>query len=144
VLISGALVIQLVRIGWVCWYRLRFVVGVGRRMSGVRVGWAHCWVLRKRACCLSRVLEGLAVGRGCLALGVVVGFLVGLVFCHTGSGCGGWAWRFGRWVRLLWLGCLVVGWAGCCLLFVNCIVDASIFVAKFFRAHGGCLGIRSR
>ena len=25
-----------------------------------------------------------------------------------------------------------------------CIVDASIFVAKFFRAHGGCLGIRSR
>jgi hypothetical protein len=30
------------------------------------------------------------------------------------------------------------------LLFVNCIVDASIFVAKFFRAHGGCLGIRSR
>jgi hypothetical protein len=31
-----------------------------------------------------------------------------------------------------------------CLLFVNCIVDASIFVAKFLRAHGGCLGIRSR
>jgi hypothetical protein len=33
---------------------------------------------------------------------------------------------------------------GCCLLFEICIVDASIFVAKFFRAHGGCLGIRSR
>jgi hypothetical protein len=31
-----------------------------------------------------------------------------------------------------------------CLLFEICIVDASIFVAKFFRAHGGCLGIRSR
>jgi hypothetical protein len=30
------------------------------------------------------------------------------------------------------------------LLFEICIVDASIFVAKFFRAHGGCLGIRSR
>jgi hypothetical protein len=35
--------------------------------------------------------------------------------------------------------CLVV-W----LVFENCIVDASIFVAKFFRAHGGCLGIRGR
>ena len=30
------------------------------------------------------------------------------------------------------------------LLFENCTVDASIFVAKFLRAHGGCLGIRSR
>ena len=26
----------------------------------------------------------------------------------------------------------------------NCTVDASIFVAKFLRAHGGCLGTRSR
>jgi hypothetical protein len=37
---------------------------------------------------------------------------------------------------------------GCWLLFENCIVDASIFfvalVFKFLRAHGGCLGIRSR
>jgi hypothetical protein len=31
-----------------------------------------------------------------------------------------------------------------CLLFENCTVDASIFVAKFLRAHGGCLGTRSR
>jgi hypothetical protein len=30
------------------------------------------------------------------------------------------------------------------LLFENCTVDASIFVVKFLRAHGGCLGIRSR
>ena len=30
------------------------------------------------------------------------------------------------------------------LLFENCTVDASIFVAKFLRAHGGCLGTRSR
>ena len=29
-------------------------------------------------------------------------------------------------------------------LFENCTVDASIFVVKFLRAHGGCLGIRSR
>jgi hypothetical protein len=42
------------------------------------------------------------------------------------------------------VGCLVAGGVGCCLLFEICIVDASIFVAKFFRAHGGCLGIRSR
>jgi hypothetical protein len=28
--------------------------------------------------------------------------------------------------------------------FENCTVDASIFVAKLLRAHGGCLGIRSR
>src|SRR3954451_6383601 len=26
----------------------------------------------------------------------------------------------------------------------NCTVDASIFVAKLLRAHGGCLGTRSR
>lgn len=26
----------------------------------------------------------------------------------------------------------------------NCTVDASIFVAKFLRAHGGCLGTRNR
>ena len=31
-----------------------------------------------------------------------------------------------------------------CLLFENCTVDASIFVVKFVRANGGCLGMRSR
>ena len=48
--------------------------------------------------------------------------------------------------RFMPLGVGVWWWVGLvvCLLFVNCIVDASIFVAKFFRAHGGCLGIRSR
>ena len=60
---------------------------------------------------------------------------------------------WGRECRFLWVcGPLVywfvlVGW-GCWLLFENCIVDASIFfvalVFKFLRAHGGCLGIRSR
>jgi hypothetical protein len=30
------------------------------------------------------------------------------------------------------------------LLFENCTVDASIFVVKFVRANGGCLGMRSR
>ena len=33
---------------------------------------------------------------------------------------------------------------GCCSLLENYTVDASIFVAKLLRAHGGCLGIRSR
>jgi hypothetical protein len=40
-------------------------------------------------------------------------------------------------------GCVVV-LVGFGLLFENCTVDASIFVAKFLRAHGGCLGTRSR
>ena len=30
------------------------------------------------------------------------------------------------------------------VLFENCTVDASIFVVKFVRANGGCLGTRSR
>lgn len=38
-----------------------------------------------------------------------------------------------------WLVCVWVR-----VLFENCIVDASIFVAKFLRAHGGCLGTRNR
>jgi hypothetical protein len=41
------------------------------------------------------------------------------------------------WLVLRVGGCL--GW-----LFENCTVDASIFVVKLLRAHGGCLGIRSR
>jgi hypothetical protein len=61
--------------------------------------------------------------------------MVLLFFLVTGGGvgCRVWVLGLGGMSRL-------VG----CLLFVNCIVDASIFVAKFFRAHGGCLGIRSR
>ena len=34
--------------------------------------------------------------------------------------------------------------AGVRPFFENCTVDASIFVAKLVRAHGGCLGTRSR
>jgi hypothetical protein len=33
---------------------------------------------------------------------------------------------------------------GCRLYVENYTVDASIFVAKFLRAHGGCLGTRNR
>jgi hypothetical protein len=46
---------------------------------------------------------------------------------------GGCAWWGGWWV-----------WVGVRSWFENCIVDASIFVAKLLRAHGGCLGTRSR
>jgi hypothetical protein len=42
------------------------------------------------------------------------------------SGCGWWVWVVGG------------------VLFENCTVDASIFVVKFVRANGGCLGTRSR
>jgi hypothetical protein len=35
--------------------------------------------------------------------------------------------------------CVVSG-----VVFENCRVDASIFVVKLLRAHGGCLGFRSR
>ena len=35
-------------------------------------------------------------------------------------------------------------WMWGCPLFENCTVDASIFVVKLVRAHGGCLGTRSR
>jgi hypothetical protein len=38
----------------------------------------------------------------------------------------------------------VTVWGGHGWLFENCTVDASIFVVKLLRAHGGCLGIRSR
>lgn len=80
---------------------------------------------------------------------LVVVVVVGLVFLQgwspaipagvlaCGFACCGWACGGGSGVW--WWGGLVV-W----LLFVNCIVDASIFVAKLVRAHGGCLGIRSR
>ena len=59
---------------------------------------------------------------------------------------GGWAG-----VGLLWLVGLAearvfvvrVG-VGCRLYVENFTVDASIFVAKFLRAHGGCLGTRNR
>jgi hypothetical protein len=44
---------------------------------------------------------------------------------------------------------LFVGWpagrvVGCRPYVENYTVDASIFVAKFLRAHGGCLGTRNR
>jgi hypothetical protein len=61
----------------------------------------------------------------------------------------GWGWRC-PWGRVSsgrgpcrWRSFAVSG-AGCRLYFENFTVDASIFVAKFLRAHGGCLGTRNR
>ena len=45
--------------------------------------------------------------------------------------------------RVGWVG-LLVGVDRCRPFFENCTVDASIFVGKLVRAHGGCLGTRSR
>ena len=63
-------------------------------------------------------------------------FLAGAIFhqtvlcvaaCRRGcAGCRWWVWVVGG------------------VLFENCTVDASIFVVKFVRANGGCLGTRSR
>ena len=48
--------------------------------------------------------------------------------------CCGW------WLVVVW-----GAWCGWgCPSLENCIVDASIFVVKLLRAHGGCLGTRSR
>ena len=89
------------------------------------LGWcsgclAHCWVLREHA----------------------LPWFLGEGFVCLGSGS---SWRSYRRLSedhgLAGVAPLQGdhGW-----LFENCTVDASIFVVKFLRAHGGCLGIRSR
>ena len=45
-------------------------------------------------------------------------------------------------LRVVLVGC--VWWVWVWVLVESCIVDASIFVVKLLRAHGGCLGTRSR
>ena len=60
-------------------------------------------------------------------------FLAGAIFCQTAC-LVPWVGRAGKW----WV------WVVGGVLFENCTVDASIFVVKFVRANGGCLGTRSR
>ena len=48
----------------------------------------------------------------------------------------------GRFLLVVWV--VVAGCGGVRVLVENCTVDASIFVVKLLRAHGGCLGTRSR
>ncbi len=92
----------------------------GRLIGGA----AHCWVLREQ---VSHVLLGGCPFGGSCGLAVII--TERLV-----AGCPRWVWswvRGGLWWRVR-------------PYFENCTVDASIFVAKLLRAHGGCLGIRSR
>ena len=62
----------------------------------------------------------------------------------VGVWCFGLAASVGIPSRRWWWGSGAGVGCGVGVLFENCTVDASIFVAKFLRAHGGCLGIRSR
>jgi hypothetical protein len=70
-------------------------------------------------------------------VGVVV-FFAGAAGCQTALAGPGLLLGVGVWGGVWWL------WVVCWLLFEMCIVDASIFVVKFVRANGGCLGTRSR
>jgi hypothetical protein len=90
--------------------------------------WVPCWVLREQA---PRVGVGCfgrwpAVGHDTVFSPLVLG--ASPVGEGRGVGGGGGSWR------------VVVG----CVFVENCTVDASIFVVKLLRAHGGCLGTRSR
>ena len=119
-------------------------------LSKELVGWARGWNVGVGALLGPEGLRVRAGGRWC-----------GLL-----PGAGGWVWSFWR-VAVVgipfppWLVLVVgvggvgvgVGWCGWCRSCVeNCIVDVSIFgflwcllcVVKFVRAHGGCLGTRSR
>ena len=105
-------------------------VGVLVRWNGAGVGvgcLARCWVLRDRATRIrfGLVLAPLLGGRGLVRAG----------------GCAGWF--FWSWALPIMRVFLVWG-VGCRLYVENFTVDASIFVAKFLRAHGGCLGTRNR
>src|SRR6478609_903742 len=82
-------------------------------------------------------------------------WIVGTLLGPERTGMGEWAGRFAPLLFVSFSGLHLfphqpfVGVGGACgwgfrLLFENCTVDASIFVAKFLRAHGGCLGTRSR
>ena len=114
-------------------------VGTRGGSAGGVVVETSCWVLKEQP----GPRWGIPFGGGVLA-GVVCSRCSGVVVvsgrCHLpsnrvvcgcafGCGCAGCRW----WV---W----VVGG----VLFENCTVDASIFVVKFVRANGGCLGTRSR
>ena len=79
---------------------------------------ARCWVLRDRARRSSAAAVVVVVG-GCR---FCFFWLVGPADLSAGAG----------------------GVVGCRLYVENFTVDASIFVAKFLRALGGCLGTRNR
>ena len=116
---------------------------------------------------LRGVVVGVWVGTRVGGVGWLVGTLLGPeatspALVHGVAGpvglvvvCGGWVFGVSAWPRLRVYQSMLSGVSGGVgvgagvgcgvgLLFENCTVDASIFVAKFLRAHGGCLGTRSR
>ena len=112
--------------------------GVGRlpwlgvSWDGLRGGW---WVV------------GALLGPEGTGMGGFSPLWVGSLLCVLSCGAGLLLYRFGVGGPLVGAVGVRGGWwcgVGVCLLFENCTVDASIFVAKFLRAHGGCLGTRSR
>ena len=105
---------------WVEHYRVGLAVISGGRFRAGCFGGA--WSGMKHTVgCLKQHHRTLFVGFGCFFLALVPEML--LVVCWW---CG-WGW---------------------CVLFENCTVDASIFnccvECKCVRAHGGCLGTKSR
>ena len=104
----------------------------GRNASGsVGVVWTRCWVLKVQLCCSFEDQGPHRVALRCRVVGVVVG--TGLLRTGSGGFLRGVGW--------------VSGGGGGRLsrpFLENCTVDASIFVVKLVRAHGGCLGTRSR
>jgi hypothetical protein len=122
--------------------------GVAGRAMGERVSslWLlDDWLVELWACRL--VLASCGVGMGRAVVGTLLGpegtrrvggCCLGCRAClwwsYRLAVCGLFPWWWGWWLRWGW-----VWW-----LFEMCIVDASIFVVKLLRAHGGCLGIRDR
>lgn len=104
----------------------------------LRVGWGverSGWVAGVRGTLLGP--EGVRLSRLVGSCAVV---LVGIVVGGSAGGTDRSWWRTA--FPLGGGGFRRVGWGRPYV--ENCTVDASIFVAKLLRAHGGCLGTRSR
>src|SRR6476620_9230461 len=69
-------------------FLLRVGDGSGTREVVVRLGWTHCWVLRKRAMVRGRCRDLLGCGWRSRCVWVGCSSCAGLVSCHTGLGCG--------------------------------------------------------
>ena len=102
--------------------------GVGvERVGGSGWSEARCWVLRERR--LPRATGSCPSSAGWWVGGwFAVRTSLVPVRCMASVGVG-----------------VAPGWVGWDRPYLeNCTVDASIFVVKLLRAHGGCLGTRSR
>ena len=95
-----------------------------------------CWLLKelwnywlRLIAVVMRVVSTAACPRGKLLLDPGGGLFAGMLLGPEATRLGAYAPE-GRFVSGV--------------VFENCRVDASIFVVKLLRAHGGCLGFRSR